>query len=166
MLIGALEPDLALETLGVFLKNLAPPEILSTTSHQCYLGNKYLSHAYLSSFQPCVGCIMAWIYLFCKCCVSCKVLLENIYIANVSKLRWLHMVGVYKIMFMSHLSQICHLAMYCISIPQNALMCNIDEVAKYIPSLWYLLSFSMHFNYLLSLVDSCDVLVVFVFEVH
>ena len=107
MLIGALELDLALETLGVFLKNLAPPEILSTTSHQCYLGNKYLSHAYLSSIQPCVGCIMAWIHLFCKCCVSCKVLLENIYIANVSKLRWLHMVGVYKIMFMIHLSQIC-----------------------------------------------------------
>ena len=57
MLIGALEPDLALETLGVFLKNLATPEILSTTSHQCYLSNNYLSHAYLSSFQPCVGCI-------------------------------------------------------------------------------------------------------------
>ena len=27
--------------------------------HQCYLGNKYLPHAYFSSFQPCVGCFMA-----------------------------------------------------------------------------------------------------------
>ena len=24
--------------------------------HQCYFGNKYLSHAYFSCIQPCVGC--------------------------------------------------------------------------------------------------------------
>jgi len=30
-------------------------EFLSISSHQCYLGNKYLTHAYISSFQPCVG---------------------------------------------------------------------------------------------------------------
>jgi hypothetical protein len=46
--------------------------------HQCYLGNKYLPHAYFSSFQPCVGCFLAWIsfvaihlvlakQLYCKC---------------------------------------------------------------------------------------------------
>jgi hypothetical protein len=46
--------------------------------HQCYLGNKYLPHAYFSSFQPCVGCFLAWIsfvaihlvlakQLCCKC---------------------------------------------------------------------------------------------------
>ena len=48
--------------------------------HQCYLGNKYLPHAYISSFQPCVGCFLAWIVaidvvlakflskqLYCKC---------------------------------------------------------------------------------------------------
>ena len=29
--------------------------------NQCYPGNKYLSHAHISSFQPCVGCISAWI---------------------------------------------------------------------------------------------------------
>ena len=29
--------------------------------HQCYLGNKCLPHAYISSFQPCVGYILAWI---------------------------------------------------------------------------------------------------------
>ena len=27
--------------------------------HQCYLGNEYLPHAFISSFQPCVGCILA-----------------------------------------------------------------------------------------------------------
>ena len=34
-------------------------EPLSTTSFQCYLGNKYLLHAYISCIQPCVCCIMA-----------------------------------------------------------------------------------------------------------
>ena len=34
-------------------------EALSTTSFPCYLGNKYLPHAYISCIQPCVGCIMA-----------------------------------------------------------------------------------------------------------
>ena len=29
--------------------------------NQCHLGSKYLPHAYISSFQPCVGCIFAWI---------------------------------------------------------------------------------------------------------
>ncbi len=43
----------------------------------------------------------------------------------------MHMIGIYiYIMFMIHLSQICPLAIYCISIPQRALMCNIDEIAK------------------------------------
>ena len=34
-------------------------ELLSTTSYQCYLGNKYLLHAYIYCIQPCVDCIMA-----------------------------------------------------------------------------------------------------------
>ena len=34
-------------------------KILSTTSNQCYLGNKYLLRAYICCFQPLVGCIMA-----------------------------------------------------------------------------------------------------------
>ena len=34
-------------------------EFLSTTSYHCYLGNKYLTHAYSYSFQPPVGCILA-----------------------------------------------------------------------------------------------------------
>ena len=34
--------------------------------HQCHIGNKYLSHAYLSSIQPCVGCLMTW--NMCNCC--------------------------------------------------------------------------------------------------
>jgi hypothetical protein len=52
---------------------------LSTTSFQCYLGNKYhhLLHAFLqlvsctlSCVQPCVGCIMAWLSLFLMILVS------------------------------------------------------------------------------------------------
>jgi hypothetical protein len=27
--------------------------------YKCYLGNKYLPHAYFSILQPCVGCFMA-----------------------------------------------------------------------------------------------------------
>ena len=34
-------------------------ELLSTTSYHCYLGNKYLIHAYSYSIQPLVGCILA-----------------------------------------------------------------------------------------------------------
>ena len=52
-------------------------EILSTTSYHCYLGNKYLTHAYPCSIQPLVGCILAWIYLFWKCCGSYKILLNK-----------------------------------------------------------------------------------------
>ena len=33
---------------------------LSSSSSSMHLGNKYPSHAYLSSFQPCVGCLLAW----------------------------------------------------------------------------------------------------------
>jgi hypothetical protein len=36
-------------------------ELLSTTSYLCYLGNKYLIHAYSSIIQPLVGCFLAWI---------------------------------------------------------------------------------------------------------
>jgi hypothetical protein len=50
-------------------------------------------------------------------------------------------------------------------------MCNIDEFAKcssfvWYPYLWYLFPLSKHHNYLISLVDICDVFDVFVFEVH
>ena len=34
-------------------------ELSSTTSYHCYLGNKYLIHAYPYSIQPLVGCILA-----------------------------------------------------------------------------------------------------------
>ena len=39
-------------------------QVVSTTSFQCYLGNKYQLHAYISCIQPCVGCIMAWFSWF------------------------------------------------------------------------------------------------------
>lgn len=34
-------------------------ELLSTSSYHCYLGNKYLIHAYSYCIQPLVGCILA-----------------------------------------------------------------------------------------------------------
>jgi hypothetical protein len=34
-------------------------ELLSTTSHHCYLGNKYNSHAYFSSIPTLVGWLLA-----------------------------------------------------------------------------------------------------------
>ena len=34
-------------------------ELASTTSYHCYLGNKYLIHAYPYSIQPLEGCILA-----------------------------------------------------------------------------------------------------------
>ena len=34
-------------------------ELSSTISYHCYLGNKYLIHAYPYSIQPLVGCILA-----------------------------------------------------------------------------------------------------------
>ena len=55
---------------------------------QCYLGNEYLSHAYFSSFQPCVGCFLAWVPL-----LQFIWFLQNIFIENVSKLGWLHFKG-------------------------------------------------------------------------
>ena len=58
--------------------------------HQCYLGNKYLPQAYISSFQPCVGCILAWIFL-----LQLIWFLQNVFIANVSKPGWLHIRGLY-----------------------------------------------------------------------
>jgi hypothetical protein len=35
-------------------------ELLSTTSHHCYLGNKYNFHAYFSSIPTLVGWVLAW----------------------------------------------------------------------------------------------------------
>ena len=49
-------------------------ELLSTTSYHCYLGNKYLIHAYASIFQPLVGCNLACNYLFENIAVLAKVL--------------------------------------------------------------------------------------------
>jgi hypothetical protein len=49
-------------------------ELLSTTSHHCYLGNKYNFHAYLSSIPTLVGWLLAWYYLFANVAVLAKVL--------------------------------------------------------------------------------------------
>ena len=63
-------------------------ELLSTTSSPCYLGNKYLIHAFSYSIQPLVGCILAWNYLFRKYCGSWKTLLKvKLLIEHLSNLR-------------------------------------------------------------------------------
>ena len=107
-------------------------ELLSTTSCHCYLGNKYRIHAFSYSIQPLVGCILAWNSLFRKYCGSWKILFKEnflLYIWVIWEDAYDRNIYIY-IMFMIHLSQICPLAIYCISIPQRALMCNIDEIAK------------------------------------
>jgi hypothetical protein len=62
-------------------------EILSTTSHHFSLGNKYPSHAYISRFQPCVGCFLACNVLLANDVLLAQVFKENIYIAFVILLR-------------------------------------------------------------------------------
>ena len=77
-------------------------KLISTSSLQCYLGNKYLSHAYSYIIQPCVGCILAWNSFICKCCAYCNGLKENsllqMWVYWDECIYW----GLYKIMFMIH----------------------------------------------------------------
>ena len=73
--------------------------------HQCYVGNKYLPHAYFTSFQPCVGCFLAWIFIAFD--VFLQSLYQNIFITNVSKLGWLHIKWIYIIILLILQSQIC-----------------------------------------------------------
>ena len=105
-------------------------ELLSTTSYHCYLGNKYLIHAYSYIIQPLVDCIWHETLYFANLVVLAKAFLRKLLIAYLSNLRRCIQWGIYIIIFMIHLSQICPLAIYCISIPQRALMCNIDDFAK------------------------------------
>ena len=75
-------------------------------------------------------------------------------------------MGNIYIMFMIHLSQICLLAIYCISIPQRALMCNIDEIAIWIP-IYDTCCLSQNIpTSSSSLIVSCDVFEIFLIEVH
>ena len=70
---------------------------------QCYLGNKYLSHAYFSSFQPCIGCFMAWVYFCCNSFGSCKPSLLKMWVSQDDYISR----GIYITIFMIHQSQIC-----------------------------------------------------------
>ena len=49
--------------------------------HQCYLGNKYLSHAYLSFIQHCVGCLLAW-KILCAIVVVLALFLHLLYLCD------------------------------------------------------------------------------------
>ena len=70
---------------------------------QCYLGNKFLSHAYFSSFQPCVGCFMAWAPFCYNSFGSCKTSLLKMWVSQDDYISR----GIYIIIFMIHQSQIC-----------------------------------------------------------
>ena len=75
-------------------------------------------------------------------------------------------MGNIKIISMIHLSQICLWAIYCISIPQRALMCNIDEIAIWIP-IYDTCCLSQNIpTSSSSLIVSCDVFEIFLIEVH
>ncbi len=92
-------------------------ELISTTSHQCYPGNKYLLHAYFSSIQPCVGCLMAWRSLFAYF-VFLATKKWNLYIANMSKLRQVHIMGILYIYDHAHDSPIPYMSTnqsYCLN---------------------------------------------------
>jgi hypothetical protein len=79
-------------------------ELLSTTSSHCYLGNKYLIHAFSYSIQPLVGCILAWNYLFQKYCGSWKLIFKvKLFIVHLSNLRRCICWEYIYIMFMIHL---------------------------------------------------------------
>ena len=75
-------------------------------------------------------------------------------------------MGNIQIMFMIHLSRICPLAIYCKSIPQRALMCNINDFAKWIP-IYDTCCLSQNISTSSSsLIVSCDVFEIFLIEVH
>ena len=75
--------------------------------NQCHPGNTYLPHAYISSFQPCVGCILAWnpfvafhvVLVF----ISSKTSLLQMWESRDDYIWW----WVFIVIFMIHLSQIC-----------------------------------------------------------
>ena len=66
-------------------------KLISTSSYQWYLGNKYPSNAYFSSIQP-LWLHHGMISFSCFYCGSCKILLYHPY-CYMSKLRWMHILG-------------------------------------------------------------------------
>jgi hypothetical protein len=82
---------------------------------------------------------------------------------------------VYKITLMIHPSQLCLSSNFIEYQFIEPLTCAISMKVQielflfyffWYPCLWYLFPFSKHPNYLLSLVDICDVFYVFMIEVH
>ena len=72
-------------------------ELVSTTSCHCYLGNKYLIHAYSYSIQPLVGCILPWNSLFQKYCGSWKIFFkEKLLIVHLSNWEDAYDGNIYK----------------------------------------------------------------------
>ena len=70
-------------------------ELLSTTSYHCYLGNKYLIHAYSCSIQPLVGCILTWNSYFENMMVLTQYSYIKLLIAYLSNLRRRIQLGIY-----------------------------------------------------------------------
>ena len=121
--------------------------------HQCYLGNKYLIHAYSSSIQPLVGCILAWNSLFAKVVVLAKVLMKPLY-CKCEQLEMSAYFGEY-IKPCSWFTNPKYVIL-AIILHINSSKCShvqywwncILALSFGILSVWYLLTFSLHFNYL------------------
>ena len=109
-------------------------------------------HTFLASNL--VGCILAWNYLCANIVVLPKVLMKPLY-CKCELVEMIAYNGEYikSCSWFTNLKYVI-LAIYCISIPQSAHMCNMSEIAYWVLSfgilyLWYLLPFSMHSNYLI-----------------
>ena len=123
-------------------------EILSNTSCHCYLGNKYLIHAFSYSIQPLVGCILAWNDLFQKYCGSWK---KSFLKWNFLLYIWVIWEDAYDRLYIYIIfhdspitnmpsSNLLHINSSKSSCVQYWWICEIN------PYLWYLLPFSKHSN--------------------
>ena len=65
---------------------LHQPNVISVTSIH--------PHAYFSSIQPYVGWIMAWNFFYVPLLWFLQIFTRNFFMANESKLRWLHIKGM------------------------------------------------------------------------
>jgi hypothetical protein len=109
VVLGTLEMQWILVS---FIRKVLPPydywsqarmigELLSTTSHHCYLGNNFF-HAYFSIIPTLIGCILAWKYSFANIAFLQRsykeISLLHMWASWDDCIWW----GVYKIMFMIH----------------------------------------------------------------
>ena len=107
--------------------------------------------------QPCIGYIVAWVFS-CNCCGSCNEdLNRNLFIANMSNLRWLHIMGKYIKSCSWFINPEYANTDYIIyQFLKSSLMCSIVKFAKLVSS-WDICCLSQSFPTICcSLFASCD----------